>query len=141
MKRQHPVAAASALAIVVLLTACFHTSESTAKALVSDEQEKQLGAQVKQELDKQGTKYVQDREVVSYVQGVANRIFVPATKDRRRRLASRHRRPEAGQRLRHAGRQLLRLHRPADGRGQRASWPVSGGTRPDTWWHATPSGR
>jgi predicted Zn-dependent protease len=82
MKRHHPVAAASALAIAVLLAACLHTSESTAKALVSDEQEKQLGAQVKQELDKQGTKYVQDREVVSYVQGVANRIFVPARKDR-----------------------------------------------------------
>ena len=82
MIRRQLVAAASALAIVALGTACLHTSESTAKALVSDEQEKQLGAQVKQELDKQGTKYVQDREVVSYVQGVANRIFVPATKDR-----------------------------------------------------------
>jgi predicted Zn-dependent protease len=82
MKRHHLAAAASALAIAVLLGACLHTSESTAKALVSDEQEKQLGAQVKQELDKQGTKYVQDREVVSYVQGVAKRIFVPATNDR-----------------------------------------------------------
>ena len=40
----------------VALAACVHTSESTAKALVSDEQEAQLGAQVKQELDKQGTK-------------------------------------------------------------------------------------
>src|SRR5262245_30790166 len=59
-----------------------HTPEGVAKALVSDEQEAQLGAQVKQELDKQGTKYVQDPEIVNYVQGVAKKIFVPADKDR-----------------------------------------------------------
>jgi len=53
-----------------------------AKALVSDEQEDQLGAQVKQELDKQGTKYIHDPEIVNYVQGVAKKIFVSADKDR-----------------------------------------------------------
>jgi predicted Zn-dependent protease len=53
-----------------------------AKALVSDDQEAQLGAQVKQELDKQGTKYIQDPEIVSYVKGVAQKIFVSADKDR-----------------------------------------------------------
>ena len=49
---------------------------------MSDEQEDQLGAQVKQELDKQGTKYIQDPEIVNYVQGVAKKIFVSADKDR-----------------------------------------------------------
>src|SRR5215510_12679710 len=59
-----------------------HTPEGVAKALISDEQEAQLGAQVKQELDKQGTKYIHDPEIVSYVKGVAYKIFVSANKDR-----------------------------------------------------------
>jgi beta-barrel assembly-enhancing protease len=82
MKRHHLAAAGCALAIAALLGGCLHSSEGVAKALVSDEQEKQLGDQVKQELDKQGTKYVQDPEVVSYVKGVAKKIFVSADKDR-----------------------------------------------------------
>jgi predicted Zn-dependent protease len=82
MIRRHLGAASCAVAIATLASACFHTSESVAKAVVSDEQEKQLGDQVKQELDKQGTKYVQDPEVVAYVQGVAKKIFVAADKDR-----------------------------------------------------------
>jgi beta-barrel assembly-enhancing protease len=82
MQRHHLPAAASALAIAALLGACLHASEGVAKALVSDEQEKQLGDQVKQELDKQGTRYVQDPEVVTYVQGVAKKIFVSANKER-----------------------------------------------------------
>ena len=64
----------------VALAACATTG--IAKALVSDEQEAQLGAQVKQELDKQGTKYIQDPEIVNYVKGVAQKIFVSADKDR-----------------------------------------------------------
>ena len=59
-----------------------HTTEGMAKALVSDEQEDQLGLQVKQELAKQGTRYAQDPEVVNYVRGVAQKIFVSADKDR-----------------------------------------------------------
>jgi beta-barrel assembly-enhancing protease len=66
----------------VALAACVHTSEGVAKALVSDDEETQLGQQVKQELDKQGTKYIQDPEIVHYVQGVAQKIFVSANKDR-----------------------------------------------------------
>jgi len=67
----------------LLIAACgVHTPKSVAQALISDEQENQLGQQVKQELDKQGTKYVKDPEVVNYVQGVAKRIFVSANKDR-----------------------------------------------------------
>jgi len=71
------------LSCAVAVAACgIHTSEGLAKALISDDQEAQLGAQVKQELDKQGTKYVKDPEVVNYVQGVAKKIFVSADKDR-----------------------------------------------------------
>ena len=71
------------LGCAVAVAACgVHTPEGVAKALVSDEQEAQLGAQVKQELEKQGTKYVTDPEVVNYVQGVAKKIFVSADKDR-----------------------------------------------------------
>jgi len=68
------------LSSAVGLAGC--ATQGVAKALVSDEQEAQLGAQVKQELDKQGTKYVQDPEIVNYVQGVARKIFVSADKDR-----------------------------------------------------------
>jgi len=71
------------LALALALVGCgVHTTEGMAKALVPDEQEAQLGQQVKQELDKQGTKYVQDPEIVSYVRGVAEKIFVSANKDR-----------------------------------------------------------
>lgn len=71
------------LSCAVAVAACgVHTTEGMAKALVSDDQENQLGQQVKQELDKQGTKYIQDPEIVNYVQGVARKIFVSADKDR-----------------------------------------------------------
>jgi predicted Zn-dependent protease len=71
------------LSCAVAVAGCgVHTPEGVAKALVSDEQEAQLGAQVKQELDKQGTKYVTDPEIVTYVRGVAQKIFVSADKDR-----------------------------------------------------------
>ena len=68
------------LSCAVVVAAC--ATPGIAKALVSDDQEAQLGAQVKQELDKQGTKYIQDPEIVSYVKGVAQKIFVSADKDR-----------------------------------------------------------
>ncbi len=71
------------LGCAVALGGCgIHSTEGMAKALVSDEQENQLGQQVKQELDKQGTKYIQDPEIVNYVRGVAQKIFVSADKDR-----------------------------------------------------------
>ena len=74
---------ALALGSTVALAGCgVHTTEGMAKALVSDEEEAQLGAQVKQELEKQGTKYIQDPEIVNYVKGVAQKIFVSADKDR-----------------------------------------------------------
>ena len=71
------------LSCVIAAFGCgIHTPEGVAKALVSDEQEDQLGQQVHQELAKQGTKYVQDPQVVTYVRGVAEKIFVSANKDR-----------------------------------------------------------
>jgi beta-barrel assembly-enhancing protease len=72
-----------ALALVcAMVTAAGCATPGIAKVLVSDEQEAQLGAQVKQELDKQGTKYIQDPEILNYVHGVAKKIFVSADKDR-----------------------------------------------------------
>jgi predicted Zn-dependent protease len=68
------------LSCPVALASC--ATPGIAKALVSDDQEAQIGAQVKQELDKQGTKYIQDPEIVNYVKGVAQKIFVSADKDR-----------------------------------------------------------
>ena len=68
------------LSCAVVVAAC--ATPGIAKALVSDDQEAQLGAQVKQELDKQGTKYIRDPEIVNYVKGVAQKIFVSADKDR-----------------------------------------------------------
>src|ERR1700687_5397749 len=56
---------------------------AAAKALVSDEQEQQLGLQVKDELEqKQHVKYVTDPVINSYVQSVIDRILPLAKKDR-----------------------------------------------------------
>jgi predicted Zn-dependent protease len=71
----------------VLLLACstqqrIKTETAVAKALVSDEQEAQLGAQFQQQLDKQGVRYVTDPEVTGFVLGVANRVLAQAKKDR-----------------------------------------------------------
>ena len=56
---------------------------AAANIMVSDEQESQLGLQVKSDLEtKEGIKYVADQQVVDYVRGVANKILVPARKDR-----------------------------------------------------------
>ncbi|HZZ83066.1 MAG TPA: M48 family metallopeptidase [Anaeromyxobacteraceae bacterium] len=56
---------------------------AAAKALVSDEQEKQLGLQVKQELEQQQhVKYLEDPQVVGYVKSITDRILPFAKKDR-----------------------------------------------------------
>jgi predicted Zn-dependent protease len=61
--------------------ASFETA--AAKALVSDSDEEKLGEQVKAELEqKQHVRYLNDPTVVSYVQGVANRILNFAKRDR-----------------------------------------------------------
>ncbi|MBF5044581.1 M48 family metalloprotease [Aggregicoccus sp. 17bor-14] len=56
---------------------------AAAKALITPEQELQLGQQVKSELEtKEKIKYVTDPEVVNYVNGVSQRILQFASKDR-----------------------------------------------------------
>jgi beta-barrel assembly-enhancing protease len=71
-------------------TGCASTSNARIKAetalasaLISDADEEKLGMQVKQELEKKGVKYVQDGEVVAYVQGVANRLLPHASRERK----------------------------------------------------------
>jgi predicted Zn-dependent protease len=68
--------------------ACTHAqragAETTvAKLLVSDEQEAQIGRQVKQQLEqKEHVRYVQDPQVVAFVKGLTDRILPHAEKDR-----------------------------------------------------------
>lgn len=82
------VALAGLLAAPVALGGCsskqrIQTEKEIAKALISDEQESQIGLQVKQELQKQNIKYLNDPTVNAYVQGMTNRIFPLAEKDRK----------------------------------------------------------
>lgn len=55
---------------------------AAAKLLISDEQETQLGLQVREQLKQQHVKFLEDPQVVQYVTGVANRITGLASKDR-----------------------------------------------------------
>lgn len=55
---------------------------AVAKALVSDEQEKQLGVQVHQELEVEGVKLSKDPVVTKYVEGLLAQIVPHAKKDR-----------------------------------------------------------
>lgn len=79
------------LTLALLAAGCFlacstqqriHTETALAQALISDEQSAQLGEQVHRELEAKGVRYVGNREVVSYVEGVAGRIFEQARRDR-----------------------------------------------------------
>jgi len=79
----------AAAAVAALLgAACTHAqragAETTlAKALVSDEQEGQIGLQVKQELEqKEHVKYLQDPQVTSFVKSITDKILPLAEKDR-----------------------------------------------------------
>lgn len=60
------------------------TTETTlARVFISDEQESQLGLQVKQELEtKQNVRYLADPQVVEYVRGVANKVLAVASAER-----------------------------------------------------------
>jgi len=74
--------------LCLLAAGCSHaqlaSAETTvAKALVSDEQEKQIGEQVKTELEtKEHVKYVDDPTVVGFVKSVTDKILPLAEKDR-----------------------------------------------------------
>jgi beta-barrel assembly-enhancing protease len=68
----------SMLVICVLPMGCKTTravETGAAAILVSDEQEGQLGLQVKDELTKQGVKYLNDPQVLGYVQSMATPIL------------------------------------------------------------------
>ncbi|NOK02964.1 MULTISPECIES: M48 family metallopeptidase [Myxococcus] len=57
--------------------------KAVARTLISDEQEEQLGKQVKAELEtKEKIKYVQNAAVVDYVRGISASILNQASKDR-----------------------------------------------------------
>ncbi|QQR43216.1 M48 family metalloprotease [Myxococcus xanthus] len=57
--------------------------KAVARTLISDEQEEQLGKQVKAELEtKEKIKYVQNAAVVDYVRGISTSILNQASKDR-----------------------------------------------------------
>ncbi|HEX8435356.1 M48 family metallopeptidase [Archangium sp.] len=61
-----------------------NVGRTAAAILISDEQEEQLGRQVKQELEtKEKIKYVEDPAVVEYVRNVSTRILQQANKDRK----------------------------------------------------------
>jgi beta-barrel assembly-enhancing protease len=77
-----------AASAAVLALACTHEQRAgaetqLAKVLISDEQESQLGLQVKQQLEQQQhVKYLTDGQVVSYVKSITDRILPLAEKDR-----------------------------------------------------------
>jgi predicted Zn-dependent protease len=79
---------ALAFGVAVLGAGCTHSQRSgaekaVAKALISDEQENQIGLQVKQELEqKEHVRYAEDPQVVSFVKGITDRILPLAEKDR-----------------------------------------------------------
>jgi beta-barrel assembly-enhancing protease len=55
---------------------------AVAKALISDDQETQLGMQVQQELQKQNVRYLDDPQVTAYVRAITDKILPLAEKDR-----------------------------------------------------------
>ena len=64
------------------LAGCAKTETAVAKAMISPQEEDQLGQQVQQQLDQQGTKYITDPQVVGFVTDVANKVLAKAKKDR-----------------------------------------------------------
>lgn len=75
-------AAVSISACATLFPETAGVEKTVAQALISDEQEVQLGLQVHDELSKQNTKFQTNPKVVSYVDGLARKVAVSAEKDR-----------------------------------------------------------
>lgn len=76
-----------ALALAGLAASCtskgfVRAETAAAQILVSDEQEKQIGQQVQEELKKEKIKYLEDPQVNDYVLGLARKIYPHAAKDR-----------------------------------------------------------
>src|SRR5215468_1110353 len=81
----------SRLFLVIVVLALAHCSSQqrieaetlAAKTFISDEDENQLGLQVKQELEQQqDVRYIKDPAITDYVRGVGERIFQFASKER-----------------------------------------------------------
>jgi predicted Zn-dependent protease len=76
------------LVLGLVVGACASTTArnletGVAKALVSTDQENQIGLQLKNELDtKEGVAYLSDGQTVSYVRAVANKVIAVGKKDR-----------------------------------------------------------
>jgi predicted Zn-dependent protease len=88
MKRSLACALVLLAAPLSLLSSCATTTTrsletSVARALVTSEQENQIGLQVKSDLEtKQKIVYLTDPEVTGYVRGVADRVIALGKKDR-----------------------------------------------------------
>lgn len=57
--------------------------KTVAATLISDEQEEQIGKQVKQQLEKENVKYVTDPEITGYVTSMMTKITQQANRDRK----------------------------------------------------------
>lgn len=57
--------------------------KAIAKALISDEQESAIGLALKDELSKEGVRYLDDPDVTAYVNGIGAKLFPHADKDRK----------------------------------------------------------
>jgi predicted Zn-dependent protease len=80
-------AAAIALAAICALSCSSRqriaTEKAVASALVSDEQEKEIGLAVREELEKkESVRYVEDAAVVAYVKQISDKLLPLAEKDR-----------------------------------------------------------
>lgn len=78
----------STAVLVVALGGCTamqrrDTERTVAGAIISDEQEFQLGLQVHEELKKENTKFSDNAETKAYVETLARKLLVQANKDRK----------------------------------------------------------
>lgn len=79
--------AACVIGITTLIAGCstaqrVRTETALARALISDEQASQLGAEIHADLQRQGVRFVSDGMVAGYVEGIADRILPHAKSER-----------------------------------------------------------
>ena len=74
--------AAAASGCAVLFPQAAPVERAVASALISDEQEAQLGLQVHQELQKEQVKFSTNQTVIAYVDGIARRMIPAPDRDR-----------------------------------------------------------
>ncbi len=64
------------------VVACSTVEKTAASLFISDEDEEKLGQQVHAELEKQGTRELNDPQVKAYIEGIGQRIFAQSRADR-----------------------------------------------------------